>query len=80
MLGYGKVLQLARGDLYENPLRAGELVRLRSGGPVMTVMHDGESPESVACVWHTGTGEVVTRDFSTGLLERARKSFFGRRR
>lgn len=80
MLGYARILNTTRGDLYENPLKVGELVKLRSGGPVMTVSIINEVDEVVRVVWHGKSGEVQAQDFSPELLQRARRSFFGRRR
>lgn len=79
MLGYARILNTTRGDLYENPLKAGELVQLRSGGPVMTVSMVNEVDDVVSVVWHGKSGEVQTQTFSPELLKRAR-GFFGRRR
>lgn len=78
MLGYARILQSSRGDLYENPLRVGEVVRLRSGGPAMTVT--GADEAEVAVVWVNTGGQVQAEKFQPELLERgkARRSFFAR--
>lgn len=80
MLGYARVLNTTRGDLYENPLKAGELVRLRSGGPLMTVTGINEVDEIIGVVWHDKDGKVQADKFSPELLQRAKRSFFSRRR
>lgn len=82
MLGYARILNTTRGDLYENPLKPGELVQLRSGGPVMTVsmLAETDGEVMVRVVWHGKSGEVQSQDFSPELLQRARRSFFSRRR
>lgn len=78
MLGYARILQTARGDLYENPLRVGEVVRLRSGGSAMTVVEVLE--DKVKVVWQDSTGVIHGDQFGPGLLERSvrKRSFFGR--
>ena len=80
MLGYARILNTTRGDLYENPLQAGELVQLRSGGPTMTVSAVNEVDDLVQVVWHGKSGEVQRQEFSPELLQRAKRSFFFRRR
>ena len=78
MLGYARILNTARGDLYENPLRVGEVVRLRSGGVSMTVVEIME--EKVKVVWQDGMGVVHGDQFGPEILRRVGRSFFGRRR
>jgi uncharacterized protein YodC (DUF2158 family) len=78
MLGYARILNTTRGDLYENPLQAGDLVRLRSGGPVMTVRDEIEGEVRVS--WSDKGGEVHTDRFPLETLKRAGTGFFGRRR
>lgn len=34
-----------------SPFKIGDVVRLRSGGPMMTVAWDDKRPGYVACVW-----------------------------
>ena len=81
MLGYARILNQSRGDLYENPLKPGELVQLRSGGPTMTVSAINEVDDVVRVVWHGKRGEVQAQEFSPELLQRSkRRSFFGLRR
>lgn len=80
MLGYARILNTTRGDLYENPLKAGELVRLRSGGPVMVVSEIGQHEGTVRTCWHDKNGMIQSLDFPPELLMRAGRSFFGRRR
>lgn len=78
MLGYARILEKSRGDLYENPLRIGEVVKLRSGGPAMTVvMMDGER---VGTQWLDDMGVLHSGEFGVELVERTkvRRSFFGR--
>jgi uncharacterized protein YodC (DUF2158 family) len=79
MLGYARILNQSRGDFYDNPLKAGEVVRLRSGGPMMVVEEvDGEG--RIICVWNTGMS-FQREGFRGELLRRAsRRSFFGLRR
>lgn len=77
MLGYARILQSARGDLWDNPLRVGEVVRLRSGGPAMVVV-DSDGGE-VQVSWADGMGAIQEGKFKAELLARAkaRRSFFG---
>jgi len=64
------MLQQARGDLERIPVDVGELVRLKGGGPVMTV--EEELPDGrVVCVWNGGMA-VQREPFSTELLSRYR--------
>jgi uncharacterized protein YodC (DUF2158 family) len=63
---------------------AGELVRLKSGGPLMTVeqvaKRDMTDREEVWCVWFekVGNKQVVQRDtFVPALLEKAKKPSVG---
>jgi uncharacterized protein YodC (DUF2158 family) len=77
MLGYARVLNQTRGDLIERPLFIGELVKLKSGGPVMVVEGVDDSGQ-VTCIWNGGM--ALQRDvFRPVLLKRA-AGFFGRRR
>ena len=82
MLGYARVLNTTRGDLYENPLQVGELVRLKSGGPLMTVstLTDADGEVLVRCCWHDRAGTIQSLDFMPELLQRSKRSFFSRRR
>lgn len=83
MLGYARILNQSRGDLYENPLQVGELVRLKSGGPLMTVstLTDADGDVMVKCCWHDRAGMIQSLDFTPELLQRTkRRSFFGLRR
>jgi uncharacterized protein YodC (DUF2158 family) len=80
MLSYARILNESRGDLVENPLKVGEVVKLKRGGPVMTVSIINEVEEVVRVVWHGKSGEVQSQDFSPELLQRAGRRFFGRRR
>lgn len=67
---------------------AGEMVRLRSGGPLMTVELVADSavpaaiPGAISCIWFekVGNRQVVQRDtFPAVVLERAEKLGFGSR-
>ena len=80
MLGYARILNQSRGDLWENPLKVGELVKLRSGGPVMTV--SGMRDDGViAVVWHDVGGAEHNSGYPQELLRRTSgRSFFGLRR
>ena len=71
MLGYARVLNQSRGDILENPLRVGELVRLRSGGPVMVVMQVGDSEVGVTWMDRGGVGQHAS--YIPELLVRARR-------
>ena len=70
MIGYARMV---RGNLEEGegPLEAGELVKLRSGGRVMTVGEVRENGE-VSCVWMGRGGELQANVFSAGMLRRRR--------
>jgi uncharacterized protein YodC (DUF2158 family) len=48
-------------------LRSGSLVRLRSGGPLMTVsrMEDGQ----VNCVWYDWDGQMASASFPIDVLQ-----------
>jgi uncharacterized protein YodC (DUF2158 family) len=49
------------------PLRAGDLVRVRSGGPLMTVT--GVHGDQVNCSWtNWDTGQLKSESFPTALL------------
>lgn len=80
MLGYARVLNEGRGDLIERPLRVGELVRLRSGGPVMVVGRVGEREGEVRASWHDKMGTVNSENFPIEMLRRVRGGFLYRRR
>lgn len=80
MLGYARILNQSRGDLYENPLQGGELVKLKSGGPVMTVT-ENQGEGMIAAMWADKVGQMHNAIFPEQLLQRAkRRSFFGLRR
>lgn len=54
----------------ENPMHRivpGAVVRLRSGGPAMTVRQIGG--DVVVCCWHTESGSVEVCNFSARELE-----------
>jgi uncharacterized protein YodC (DUF2158 family) len=80
MLGYARVLNTTRGDLYEHPLQAGELVQLKSGGPLMVVTDLERDDGVIAVVWHDKLGAEHNSGYRAELLRRARRSFFSRRR
>jgi uncharacterized protein YodC (DUF2158 family) len=79
MLGYARVLNSTRGDVYENPLKMGELVQLRSGGPLM-VVEEVRADGIVAVTWMDRGGVAHANAYQPELLKRAARSFFGRRR
>lgn len=80
MLGYARVLNESRGDLVDRPPAVGELVRMRSGGPLMmmeaTDEEDGESVSVVA--WTDKLGVLHREKLPRGLLVRARKGWLRR--
>lgn len=80
MLGYARVLNQSRGDLWEHPLRAGELVQLRSGSRAMVVSEVREGDGIVEVMWHDKAGVEHQSAYPPVLLRRAGRSFFGRRR
>lgn len=77
MLAYARMASRSYLDI-EEPLRVGELVRLRSGGPVMTVSKVEEG--MVRVNWHDKSGMVQGDSLAPALLRRTRRSFFGLRR
>lgn len=80
-MGYGKLLNESRGDFVRNPINVGEMVRMRSGGPVMTVVGEvGGGGTNVKVVWQDRVGVVHREEVEEGILERAGRSFFGLRR
>jgi uncharacterized protein YodC (DUF2158 family) len=48
-------------------LRNGNLVRLRSGGPLMTVM--GVDGDHVKCVWTNWDGQIMSDSFPIDVLQ-----------
>lgn len=57
-------------------IRIGDVVRLKSGGPDMTVEYTNvgiSEPDMVGCVWYDGA-EMKTRSFKSPVLEPSRKS------
>ncbi len=50
------------------PLRSGDLVRLRSGGPLMTVI--GIEGDQVNCVWTDLDGHIGSERFPSEAVER----------
>lgn len=83
-MGYGRLLNESRGDLVENPLSVGEVVKLRgSRSRVRMVVEEVEGGGSVKVVWQDELGVLHEgQEFRTGVLERVggRGSFFGLRR
>lgn len=75
-MGYAKMMNRVRGDLEENPLKAGELVRLKSGGRVM-VIADVEADGSVAVQWQDRGGVERATLYRGEILRRVGRSFFG---
>jgi uncharacterized protein YodC (DUF2158 family) len=49
-------------------LRSGNLVRLRSGGPLMTVK--GMRGDQVDCFWADGNGEINADSFPVDVLQK----------
>ena len=45
-----------------DPIKAGDVVRLKSSGPKMTVTHVDHSPPICACAWFAGS-EVQRGEF-----------------
>ena len=50
-----------------SPLRSGDLVRLRSGGPLMTVI--GIDGDDVKCVWTDWNGQIASDNFPADVLQ-----------
>jgi uncharacterized protein YodC (DUF2158 family) len=59
---------IAMQNAADPPLRSGDLVRLRSGGPLMTVI--GTEGDQVNCVWTYLDGHVGSEHFPTRAVER----------
>jgi uncharacterized protein YodC (DUF2158 family) len=53
-----------------NPFNVGDVVRLKSGGPAMTVKTVMDN--LVVCVWFTAEGKVVWDKFNHATLDGAR--------
>ena len=53
-----------------NVLKAGDIVRLKSGGPKMTVIDYEEAWSSWQCTWFDSKNTRQTDHFATPLLER----------
>ena len=51
------------------PLRSGDLVRLRSGGPLMTV--DGVKGDQVDCYWSDANGQINAESFPIYVLQKS---------
>ena len=50
-------------------LRGGDFVRLRSGGPLMTV--DGIKGDQVDCYWTDGNGQINAESFPIYVLQKS---------
>ena len=50
------------------PLRGGDLVRLRSGGPLMTV--EGIKGDQVDCYWTDGNDQINAESFPIDVLRK----------
>ena len=69
MASYARLLNVSRGSLsYPGMLEVGELVKLKSGGPVMVV--EGSGNEGVVCVWQGKDGSTRREGFRAELLRR----------
>lgn len=57
----------------EQELRVGDLVRLKSGGPTMTIIRLGEGAErSPVCAWFSERGQYGRDQFPRVCLDRVR--------
>ncbi|WBU53502.1 YodC family protein [Paracoccus sp. SCSIO 75233] len=61
----------------QNELKPGDLVRLNSGGPLMTVGQAGGQPSEWRCYWFDKTDRKQA-DFPEVALERAEKAIGNR--
>ncbi len=52
------------------PLKVGDTVRLKSGGPIMTVEHVDIETQQVLCAWFDGQEKKLS-SFQADALERA---------
>jgi uncharacterized protein YodC (DUF2158 family) len=59
----------AMQDRAAPPLRSGDLVRLRSGGPLMTV--EGIKGDQVDCYWTDPSGEMNAQSFPIYVLQKS---------
>ena len=71
-MGYAKMLQRVRGESVRESgrMEVGELVRLKSGGPVMVVQEEFGTDGLVHCIWTTREGTVQEMRFEPQLLKR----------
>lgn len=75
MDNYSKTLNEVLDKLHkEKPLKAGDTVRLRSGGPLMTVVEAGEA---VRCAWFQGK-ENREGSFPAVALDREEPAWHGK--
>jgi len=50
-------------------LEPGNIVRLKSGGPKMTVLEGDNTKGKVTCQWFDRNGKLHKNDFTTALLD-----------
>jgi uncharacterized protein YodC (DUF2158 family) len=58
----------AAGEASASPLQRGDLVRLRSGGPLMTV--DAVKDDVVDCIWTDPNGQTDQATFLVKVLQK----------
>jgi len=55
------------------PFKRGDIVRLKSGGPPMTIRDASDNDSEVICQWFTKSGVLQANSFETILLEEVGK-------
>lgn len=54
----------------EEAFKVGDVVRLKSGGPLMTIHYKGSDAQALGVTWFSGSGDVKKGEFPAGCLEK----------